>query len=159
MPIYTFNDAEAPTLLEPGEYTFTVDAVESAISSSGNAMLVLECREAQTGATLKERLVFVQKAYWKIDTFLKSCGLKIEKGTQVDVSEGLIIGKTFRATVAHRTFQRQDGTEGVTQEIDRFINPEGTPTPQPQTQQASAPKQTYLPPMTTKQPAVDEEGW
>jgi hypothetical protein len=71
--------------IEPGIYKFGVlEAVEK-LSTNGNEMIVLKLETAD-GDVIQDKLVFTEKALWKIESFLASAGKKPEKGQNISLS-------------------------------------------------------------------------
>ena len=82
----TFRDSDnLPPLLPAGDYIYKVVEFSSGISAGGKTSgsdkyeLVLEF---PGGAKCRENLIDHDSCSWKIDTFLKSAGVKIPKGAE-----------------------------------------------------------------------------
>ena len=104
MPEFVFNDAEPRKVLEPGDYVAEVTGYKFDKSvSSGNLYLALELAIEPSGNKVFDNLVFTEKAWWKIDTCLKSLGFKLVKGTKYNIDETFaqqLIGKRGWCTLA-----------------------------------------------------------
>ncbi len=84
MPRIQFQDRGGFQLLEPGDYTAFVEEAKDGTSQNGNPKIDLKLNV--NGATVFDTLTFTESAAWKIDSFLKSCGLAPEKGAFTDVT-------------------------------------------------------------------------
>jgi len=75
MAQYTFTGQKAKVFepLEPGDYKFVVVDFEFGTSQAGNEVLKLTL-ETDAGKRFFDTLVFTDKAFWKIDTFLTAIG-------------------------------------------------------------------------------------
>lgn len=83
MPV--FNDSESiPQTVPNGDYIVRVEAIDYGISAggktSGSPIYKLKLRVEPFGCLVWEHLIDHELTGWKIDTFLKSCGVKIAKG-------------------------------------------------------------------------------
>lgn len=137
MPTYEYTDQNEIIPAKLGITEFEVVGCENKISqNSGNPMLVVECRQIETGASIRENLVFIPSAFWKIDVFLKACGFAFQKGQKVDVNEQLLKGRRFSAEVYEELYTKQDGTEGKAARIRNL-----QPVTGQSAQQAAAPAQ------------------
>lgn len=87
MPKHTYEDRSGFMLLDEGDYIVEVTGVEIGFSKAGNEMLTLSCSVEPHGTTVYERLVFTDKALWKVDQVLKGLGVAPEKGTDLDMTE------------------------------------------------------------------------
>lgn len=85
MPVYQFQDSEnIPAVVEAGDYVIRVTETKFGLSQAGNAKVDLTLQIEKTGTILYDTLTFTDKAFWRIDTFLKSCGVKLAKGQGVE---------------------------------------------------------------------------
>jgi hypothetical protein len=87
MPRVQFQDRGGFQLLEPGDYIAFVEEANEGTSNNGNPKIDLKLSVA--GATVYDTLTFTENAGWRIDTFLKACGLAPEKGQFVDVTAAM----------------------------------------------------------------------
>lgn len=91
----TFNDSENRLMFQPaGDYIFTVIGHEKKIVNGGKCAgadmdaLQLEIKSAKgVISTLFDNLIDSPKTAWKYDVFLKSSGIKIQKGQQFQFVE------------------------------------------------------------------------
>ena len=97
MPSYTASTpTERPDFVEPGDYQVEViDAVET-ISKSGHEMIELKLRTSP-GSYLYDFLVFIPKAYWKIDAFRAATGEVVSPDDSVEITADDLIGRTGTA--------------------------------------------------------------
>ena len=84
MPRYEDRE-NMPDLIEPGEYMFKVLAIELGISAGaktvGSDKFDLKLAiPAKGGYVMYDALIDHDCISWRIDTFVKSCGIKIAKG-------------------------------------------------------------------------------
>lgn len=84
MPKIQFQDRGGFHLLEPGEYIAFVEEAREGTSEKGNPKI--ELKLSVCGSTVYDTLVFTETAAWRIDCFLKACGLAPEKGAFIDVT-------------------------------------------------------------------------
>lgn len=99
----TFNDSENMVQLVPeGDYRFKVVQFDEGISSgaktAGSTMfkskLQIELsKPGEQGPTLFENFIDHSATAWRIDTFLKSCGVKIPKGAAFEFDRETAIRK------------------------------------------------------------------
>lgn len=87
MPRVQFQDRGGFQLLEPGNYIAIVAEAREGTSNAGNPKIDLKLDVS--GVTVFDQLVFTENAGWKIDTFLKACGLAPEKGAFLDVTAAM----------------------------------------------------------------------
>ena len=97
MPSYTASTpTERPDFVEAGDYQVEViDAVET-ISKSGHEMIELKLRTSP-GSYLYDFLVFIPKAYWKIDAFRAATGEVVSPDDSVEITADDLIGRTGTA--------------------------------------------------------------
>ena len=90
----TFNDSDNKLMFQPaGDYIFTVIGHESKISAGGktagaptdNLKLELTAKDG-TKSTMYETLIDHPSTGWKYDTFLKSAGVKLQKGQSFELT-------------------------------------------------------------------------
>jgi len=113
MPIHTFGDYEEIRPAKLGQTDWKIVRTEDKIAASGSEMLVLHCEQRGTGAHKQIAMVFTKAAAWKVEVILKACGIAHPKGTQLDIGEALMVGKTFSAEAYEEPYTKKDGTEGM----------------------------------------------
>jgi len=97
----TYEEREAPTTikLENGEYDFSIVKAEMEISKAGNDMIKLELSEKTTGAKVFDNLTFTEKAFFRIEHCLKSCGHKLDKKMEYDILPEAFLNRRLRAEI------------------------------------------------------------
>jgi len=89
-------------ILPAGEYPFRVLDASEALSKSGNKMIKLKIA-AGDGKTadivLFDYLVFTESSVWKVDAFLKSCGMHPGEGKEATIKADEFIGWEGRVKV------------------------------------------------------------
>lgn len=84
MPEYTQG---AQQVLPEGDYPFVVDDAGEKESKAGNPMIELQLLvypdPTKPGVRVFDQLVFVESAYWKIDSFRTCTGEKLVEGQKV----------------------------------------------------------------------------
>ena len=93
-PMPKFNDSEnIPPLLPEGDYVFCVTDFDSKISQGaktrGSDMFELTLAIEPTGKQVYDNLIDHSTCGWKIDTFLKSAGVKLAKGESFEFRQDL----------------------------------------------------------------------
>jgi len=82
---FKFQDSEnIPRVVKDGDYIVEVIQADFGISKKGNDMVKLRLRILPENVMVFDTLVFTDDAAWKVDTFLKSCGVKLNKGDNVE---------------------------------------------------------------------------
>lgn len=87
-------EARSYKVLPAGEYQFRVlDAVEKR-SKAGSDMieLKLDVYKGDEQAIVYDYLVFTEKAAWKVDAFLKSCGMHPGEGVDHEIVANEFVG-------------------------------------------------------------------
>lgn len=100
MPKVQFQDRGGFQLLEPGDYIALVEEAKEGQSQSGNPKIDLRLNVG--GANVYDTLTFTENAGWRIDTFLKSCGLAPEKGQFVDLTAKMCEGAVARVRIGKK---------------------------------------------------------
>lgn len=119
------------TVFEKGEYPFTIHEINTfEQSKAGNDMLPVQLKFTRPdgeSVIVLERLVFTEKALFKIHQFIAACG--IPNGTRINFRDDEFIkylkSKTGRAVLSVETFTKKDGGEGRKNEVASFVY-EGT---------------------------------
>lgn len=126
------------TLLEDGEYDFTIAQCDhqlydgsAKIDPCDMFVLRLDCSNGTQSGSVFARLYCVKKQLWKINQLMKSVGLVDANAETGSVQAPLgqlfkqLEGKTGRCAVSTRTYTGNDGKEHETNQVDRFLMPEG----------------------------------
>lgn len=108
---------------EAGQYELRVTSCEEKLSNAGNDMLVVSMEDVKTGASIRDQIVFTEKAFWKAALFAKSCGIQICRGEALVLDQGRLKGRTCIADVIMVPGDKP-GVEFA--EVDRYVNPAGT---------------------------------
>lgn len=94
MPTYNDNTNQ-PTLLPPGDYIFTVEEFECGISKGGKTSgsdkydMKLKIESGQSTGIVRDNLIDHPSCNWKMDCFLKCCGVQIAKGESYEFRHDL----------------------------------------------------------------------
>lgn len=105
MPSYRSSEPNArPDFVEPGEYTAEVVNAEETFSQKGHEMIELKLRVQPSGATLFDHLVFMETAFWKIDTFRAATGENVGADQEVEIRADDLIGRTGRVRLIVEEF-------------------------------------------------------
>lgn len=90
---YVYGDQDNREVVKEGPYLLEVTAMEPFISQNGgNPCIKLTVRTVEANGQCFENLVLEKKSFWKVDTFLKSCGAPVKKGEKPVLDEKLILG-------------------------------------------------------------------
>lgn len=100
MPKVQYLERGGFQLLEPGDYIALVEEAKEGTSQNGNPKIDL--RLNINGATVYDQLVFTENAGWRIDTFLKACGLAPEKGAYLDLTAKMCEGAVGRVRIGKK---------------------------------------------------------
>ena len=97
----TFNDSgNRPPHLPDGDYVFCVVGFEIGLSTggktNGSEKYEVDLEIEPHGNNVTEFLIDHPSCAWKIDTFLKSAGVKLKKGEQFDFREDIASAKGIR---------------------------------------------------------------
>jgi hypothetical protein len=111
-------------ILPNGRYYFRVVDADVETSNAGNSMIEFKARNVKTdgteGRAVYGRLVFTEKAMWRVDQFVAACGKHPGKGTQVEIDTDEMIGWEFEADVEIT----KDNKDRDRNEFTAFILPE-----------------------------------
>lgn len=99
IPTDEHDNPQGDWIDKPGTYKLRIKSITDEVSKSGgNPMKVLILVDTESGAAIRDRLVETEKAFWKIVTFAKSCGVQINRGDELDVDQSWV-GKTCEAEI------------------------------------------------------------
>ncbi len=95
MPSYTAQEPKHFTdPLPPGTYQVKViEAEETQSKNGGNPMIELTLLEKTKRATIFDRLVFTEKAFFRIDQFRSSTGDTVKPGEEVEIDRDYCKGR------------------------------------------------------------------
>ena len=127
------NEGQEFVVAEPGEYNFVVTGFERA-RFEGSAKMP-PCNQAKLtikleipGATgeciIKQNLFLHSKSEWKLCEFFTAIGQR-KKGQKVSMNWNAVMGARGRCKVSKRSFKNKDNKELWTNDIDKFLEPEG----------------------------------
>lgn len=89
--------------VEPGEYDLRVIEAKQDTSKAGSDMIKLKLRvlkeDGSEGPALFDYLVFTGSSFWKVDSFLKSCGQHPGEGSELDLDPDEMIGWECHASL------------------------------------------------------------
>jgi hypothetical protein len=109
------------THLPPGEYRATVRDAKEDTSTAGNTMIILSLKIQGHDVTVRENLVFTEKAFFKVDQFLKSCGKHPGEGEYIDIEPDDMIGWECKARLKTETYKDKFGNDRLGNKVESFI--------------------------------------
>lgn len=108
MPKFTFDESHLSggnfKLLPEGEHKLDIVEARAKMSSTGNEMINLKLENDEGSAT--DNLVFTEKAFWKLSQFVKSMGVDLASGQEIDLEPEKLIGKAVTANISHEPDQK-----------------------------------------------------
>jgi len=109
--------------LEPGEYILEINN-ELKVEPSKNPnsqydRIEVHLKEMDTGKTVKDWLSMNPSMKWKLSQFVASSGVGEDENGQVDLEE--FKGVTVTALVTQETYEKKDGTQGLSNKVDRYV--------------------------------------
>lgn len=147
------SDSGQYILLEEGDYNFTVTAFErgrfpgsAKIPACNKATLSLAVDAPEGTASVKYDLILWSSLEWKIAEFFRAIGQK-KHGEAFRPQWNAVVGARGRAHFRPRTYIKNDGSEGKSNDVAKFydfdpsaIAPGQAATQVPAAQPAAAPK-------------------
>lgn len=146
MPVYT-DQTNKPALLPEGDHIFEVTKFECGISNggktSGSDKYEVTLRIEPQGNTIKENLIDHESCAWKLDCFLKCCGVTIAKGERYEFRQDLAAANNCRwinpvgfrgwCRVIQEHYTTKDGKPGTSNKLGIFYTDKEklAPIPQP----------------------------
>lgn len=125
-------DVKEFTLLPAGVYPFVITNVEKGYTdvatakipaNTPKAVITLEADGGEQGKNkVTERLYWIPSMMWKVSNVFIATGLA-KPGEKFMANPDLLIGKTGQFELAHRVYDKNDGTQGTANEIKKFIQP------------------------------------
>lgn len=129
---YIENDSPAFVLLPEGDYDFTVTGFERArhpgsqkLPPCNKAVLTIEIEAPEGTASLKHNLFLHQKTEGMLCAFFTAIGQR-KKGEKIQMNWSKVIGSKGRCKIGVHTYTKKDGTEGKSNDIKYFYEPEET---------------------------------
>ncbi|MFA5153479.1 MAG: DUF669 domain-containing protein [Clostridia bacterium] len=91
---HQFNDEDnRASFVKPGVYPATIVRAEETISkASGNEMIKLAWKLDTPADWVWDYLTFSSKTTWRVNTFLKACGIAPEKGNDIELVADELVG-------------------------------------------------------------------
>jgi hypothetical protein len=118
---HTFQDVpEAPPFSPENDYILVVIACEKGYTPKGDEKVELKLRIEETGSVLYETLS--GNAVWKIESFIRACGIAAAKGDEVNLTEPNLIGRRGWAHVFIDTWKDKKHNK-----VQRWLNKEKLP--------------------------------
>jgi hypothetical protein len=102
MPEYVTQSTGTEILPDGSEWPFVVEDAREKESQAGNPMIELQLRlfnGSNKGPLIYDNLVFVEKAYWKLDHFRQATGEKLIPGQKVVFNADDCIDRSGRLVV------------------------------------------------------------
>lgn len=132
------NDGQGFEVLPAGRYRFEVTKMERATSAGastkGSPMAKLELRlmDAASGkvGSARETLVLHKNTEWKLCEFFRAIGQR-KHGESIKPNWTAVVGAAGECEVLVETFTKQDGTEGQSNKVKRFLDVPGAGQPTP----------------------------
>jgi hypothetical protein len=146
MPV--FNDSEPQgELLPEGDYLLTVESMQQVLSrgpkTAGADVYEFKFRATKDGrmSFVKDNLIDAPSSAWKLDIFLKACGLKLAKGEPWEFAESVAAKKGCKwidplqlrcwAHVYVDTYKRTDGSQGQSNKVGTYLLNKGVVAAEP----------------------------
>lgn len=135
MASYKFRDSDnLVMLIEPGDYVLEVVGYELKLSTKGDPQIEVDVvnvdpktldRIPGKSTKFKDTLTLSEKAGWRVDTFLKSCGIQIAKDAEVEFDpEQRDDGKVFvdlRGLRGWALVGQEPGTKDPTKKFQKVV--------------------------------------
>jgi len=119
---------ESYTLLEEGDYDFTVTAFErgrfpgsAKLPSCKKATLTLTVQTAGGSAAVRHDLILCKELEWKMAEFFRAIGQK-KRGEALRPRWNEVVGSRGRAHFKPRAYTKKDGSQGQTNNVERFYD-------------------------------------
>lgn len=94
MPTYTAQEPKSFETLPPGNYQVKIiEAEETTSKNGGNPMIELNLLEKKSRALIFDRLVFTEKAYFRIDQFRQATGDTVKPGEEIEIDAAYCKGR------------------------------------------------------------------
>jgi hypothetical protein len=131
------DDVEVPetgfTILPEGEAFFIIEKLERQKKAFGKfgtvnvAVMTMRCSIDEAEASIPVQFALVKSMGWKLVQLATAVGLrKHGEGSTVNKEWwGAFVGLGGRCLIGHRKYQGRDGTEKTSNDITKFIDPEG----------------------------------
>ena len=122
------TDDQEYVIIPEGEYFFTVKSFERGrykggekIPACSEAVLKLEITTNDGPVTIMDRLKLHKSMEWKLSQFFRAIGQK-KHGEKLVMDWTKVPGATGRVKLKPRKYKKDDGTEGTTNNIDKYLD-------------------------------------
>lgn len=109
MPEYITQSTGSEILPDGSEWDFIVEDAHEKQSQAGNMMIELKLRilnrSGGKGPLIYDNLVFLEKAFWKLDQFREATGEKLVQGQRVIFGEDDCLDRRGRLVVMIDNYQ------------------------------------------------------
>ena len=117
-----------------GEYEFDISNAEERTSRAGNQMLVLDLQPTDpefSGKTIKQYIVVNE--YWDNNIAKLRASAGKDHGSPASFEASQVIGWRVNAKVKHEEYEKDDGTEAISEKVAYFVvnSVQSTQTPPP----------------------------
>lgn len=126
------HDGGSFLLLDDGDYTFSVTKFERGhhggsekIPPCNKAILSIAIETPEGTATINCNLFLHSKFEWKLCQFFTSIGQR-QHGEKLKMDWSKVIGAIGRCKIGTRTWKKDDGSEGKSNEVLEFYEPADT---------------------------------
>ncbi|MCD8382282.1 MAG: DUF669 domain-containing protein [Clostridiales bacterium] len=117
------------TLLDEGDYAFTVTKVERARYNPKPGGKIPACNQATvsfqvgpTGEVMTENFLLHTRMEWKISALYAAIGMK-QQGERVRMNWPAVIGRSGYCHVTVREYKKDDGSTGKSNSISKYYAP------------------------------------
>lgn len=124
------NDSSNFVLLPDGDYSFKVTGFKRARFAGSEkmppcpmAVLDIQVSGDAGRSTIIHNLLLHTKLEWKLCEFFTGIGQR-KKGERLKMNWNTVIGSSGKCRVITHTYTKRDGTEGRSNQIDKFYEPE-----------------------------------
>lgn len=122
------NDGSEFIYLEEGDYDFTVESYDrgtfkgsAKIPQCPKLELKLKVQTPQGSTTVNYDLIMWSTLEWKYSEFLRAIGMK-KHGEKAKIDWSRLTGARGRGRFYTRTYKKQDGSEGKTNDVRRMYD-------------------------------------
>lgn len=131
----TIENDSSYVLLPEGEYDFVVEKFErghhagsAKMPACPKAILTLRVTGSEGSTTITENLLLHSKMEWKLCQFFTSIGQR-KHGEKMKMDWNRVFGTRGRCKVYIDTYTKNDGTEGKSNKIAEFLEPQAAAAP------------------------------
>ena len=131
------NEGTPRVILEPGEYTFSVQSFERArfagsekVPPCPQAIVHLQVNAPDGPVPMNVNLFLHTRFDWKLCQFFTSLGLR-QHGEKLRMNWAAVAGRSGRCKITKRTYKDRNGTDREANDVDEFLDPVGAPSAPP----------------------------